>query len=134
VAWKIIEPGHWKATVALEESQVSIAKDGQLTFRESLLRSVGISDLAVLLSDPDTLRLAIRRPKEHEIARAVRVCVVRGVKSRDTGRRTVRATRGFHALCLDPKACVGRMELAIKDQTILLNLAHIEMGKGDAVE
>ena len=134
MAWKTIEPGQWKATVALEESQVSITKDGQLTFRESLLKSVGIGDFATLMADPDTLRLGLRRPKEHELAGAVRVSVVRGAQKRDTGRRTVRGTRGFHALCLDPQVCVGRLELTIKDQTLILNLAHIELGKGDAVE
>ena len=68
MAWKTIEPGQWKATVALEESQVSITKDGQLTFRESLLKSVGIGDFATLMADPDTLRLGLDKAKADGLA------------------------------------------------------------------
>lgn len=134
MSWEVIARGEWKAGAALEESQCAIAKDGTLTFRESLLKSVGIDEFATLLADTATLRIGIRAPREHELARAVRVTVVRGAQKRDTGRRAVRGTRAFHALCLESAACAGRIELATKDRILILNLAHIEMGKGDDAE
>ena len=134
MAWELIPRGEWKSVASLEESQCAIAKDGTLTFRESLLKSVGIDQFAVLLADTATLRIGLRAPKEHELPRAVRVHVVRGAQKRDTGRRSLRGTRAFHAICLESAACAGRIELAIKERTLILNLAHIELGKGDAVE
>jgi hypothetical protein len=131
MSWKVIERGVWRPGVPLEESQVAILRDGSLVFRVELLKSVGIGEFATLMADPDTLRIGLRAPKEHEIPRAVRVTVVRGHENKDTGRRSVRGARAFHALCLDPKVCAGRMELAIKEKLLLLNLVNVEMSKGD---
>ncbi len=134
MSWKLIERGTFGATPPLEEGWVAIHMDGALTLRADDLASVGIEQFAAVLCDPGTLRIAVRKPKEHEFARATAVGVVRGKAGKDTGRRTIRATRAFRELCLDSRACAGRIELTTKDDLLILNLAGFEFDKGESAD
>lgn len=133
MSWQLIERGEWCKGTPLEEGTVAILSDGRLVFRREDLQVIGVTDCAALLADTSTLRLGVRRPKEHEVARAVRVQTVTSGKGADTGRRSILATRAFKALGLTSKACAGRVELTVKEDSLLIiNLAGIEFnGNGD---
>jgi hypothetical protein len=130
--WTVIERGEWAPAKPLDEGCARVLGDGSLKFRVEDLALVGIVDTAMLLSDEGNLRLAVRRPTEAEVDRAMSVRPVMRKKGRDSGTRQITAARGFKALGLDPKSCVGTLTLLIKDDTILiLNLADIGFEKGE---
>jgi hypothetical protein len=128
--WNFVEKGHWLAQAPLEKGWAAIGRDGTLTFTATDLRNIEAESVCAVVVDPDTIRVAVRRPKEHEIARAMTVSIVRGHKNRDTGRRAVHGIRAFKALGIDPKTCAGRVELTIKgDDLLILNLGQFALGK-----
>jgi hypothetical protein len=130
--WTLTERGEWQALKALEAGDVRVLRDGSLKFRVEDLALVGISAKAVLLADEGNLRLAVRRPTEAEGDQAMSVRLVSRHNGGDSGVRQITAARGFKALGLDPKSCVGTLTLLIKDDTILiLNLAEIGFEKGE---
>jgi hypothetical protein len=128
MGFQVIEPGHWKTPDPLAEGEVSVNKEGRIIFRREDLTEAGIEGFCVLLADPMTLRIAVRKPREGEAGRSLVVSTIKGHKDRDSGRRAVNAARGIKALKLDPAACAGRYTLMTKDELLILGLANAEFG------
>jgi hypothetical protein len=108
---------------ALEKGQASISRSGDGTFRVQDLELAGIKNYAVVLADKETLRLAVRAPRDNERLDSVAVGIVRkGAAKVDAGRRRIRLARGIKHLDLTPEAVAGRFDLLAKDDLLILPL------------
>ena len=134
MGFEIVERGLWKAAEALKPGQVSIGSNGHLTFLAEDLALVGVSDLATVLCDTGTLRIALRPPRDGEGEKAMTVQVVKNHKGLDGGRRAVNCSRAFKRLALDVRVCVGRLNATTHDDLVIVNLTDIELGPADKKE
>jgi len=111
----IVEPGKWQSPDPLPKGWASLAKSGRLRLYASDLQAAGIKDRAVLLSDRDTWRIALRaaRDDERERSKPIAICTT-GKTKRDTGRRQLMIARAVRTLGLEVEKCSGRFELMRK--------------------
>ena len=128
MGFEVVPRGEWLPGSRLPDGECSIGASGHLTFRKEDLALVQIVDAAVVVVDVMTLRLAIRKPRDHEARTAMMVGVVADHKKCDSGRRIISATRAIKRLSLTARAVRGRYPLTTKDDLLIINLADAELG------
>lgn len=129
MSFRILDKGEFGLKEALPEGFCSIDRGGTVRFHKEDLALVGIEDVAVLLTDELTLRIAIRRPKPNEGRQAYRIAPAMwgGKKGgKDLGRRQLLLKRALREIRIDPEAAAGRYELTTKDDMLIISLAGIE--------
>jgi hypothetical protein len=127
MGFEIVKPGELASFDAIEEGQVSISRSGDATFRREDLDLVKIGAYAIVLADPETLRLAVRAPRDNERLESVAVGVItKGKEKKDAGRRRIRLTRAIKRLDLTCEAVAGRFDLLAKDDLIIIPLIGMD--------
>lgn len=117
----------------IPEGFVSIDKGGTARFHTEDLELVGIDGAAIVLVDETTLRIALRKPREGEEARAYRVAPVRCGSKVDPARRQLMLRSALNEIRVDPKRAAGRYELRTKDDLLIVGLADIAGDKQEQV-
>jgi len=100
----------------------SIDKRGCLRCHTKDLKKVGISDTAVILIDDETMRIALRAPRDGEGSIAIKVSTVGTGSSKQPERRQMNLAGAIHQLKLEPADVAGREEFLFKDGLAILNL------------
>ncbi|MEW6253921.1 MAG: hypothetical protein AB1716_25020 [Planctomycetota bacterium] len=100
---------------ALKPDEVTLRADGAMLMHREALERAGITDRAVLMADGETLRLALRAPRDGEAQIAARVQVLKK-RGADQGRRLVQVVRPLRELALEPKAARGRYRFELKHE------------------
>lgn len=132
--FEIVERGTWGPGPPLESGQCAIGADGRALFRREDLQLVRIDDLAIVLADTSTLRIAVRAPRDGEQKRAMQVGIVKTDKGADSGKRAISIARALKRLALEVRACRGRLDLVTKEDLLILNLAGMEFDRDDAAD
>jgi hypothetical protein len=109
---------------AMPEGVCSIDGAGAALFHKSDLELVDIADQAAILADPDTLRIAVRKPRaDDDPAAIVRVTIITNKRGAPTGRAKIPVGATIRECGLTAKAARGRYDLATKDDLIIVALA-----------
>ncbi len=119
MSFEIVARGVFGCLPPILEGECSIDRGGKLTLLASDLLESSIDREAVLMSDPELMRIALRPVREGEQRLAVKISpLLRG--RTDSGRRTVNVARAIKRCGLDPKACAGRYELLGKSDLLIV--------------
>jgi hypothetical protein len=113
VGFEVLPRGERTFAERLPEGACSLSKNGKLTLRKGDLALARISEAAIVLADPGTLRIALRAPRPDEAALAMRVGLM-GKKNQKDPRYGVSVARAVKAVGLTLAAAAGRYELATK--------------------
>ena len=130
MSFKMLEKRSF-STDPIPEGFMSIDKGGTARFHTDDLELAGIDDTAIVLVDESTLRIALRKPRDGEEARAYRVAPVRSGSKVDPARRQMLLRSALNELRIEPRNAAGRYELRTKDDLLIVSLADIE---GDGKE
>lgn len=95
----------------LPAGMCSLVKSGALHLAASDVEAAKIGGRCVVLADPDTLRIALRRVRSGEEDGAATVRVEKNKLGKDTGRRSVNVGRAIVRLALEPQNVAGRYPL-----------------------
>jgi len=127
MSFEIVEPGRFAPADPLQEGQCSVSKAGKLTLRSADLDKVGVTHCAVVLADRGNLRIALRAVRDGEQQSSIAVTVIGNHKGKDTGRRSLSATRALGVPGVKPEAAAGRYDLAMHgdgpEALLIVNLA-----------
>ncbi|GMU22836.1 MAG: hypothetical protein AMXMBFR13_29200 [Phycisphaerae bacterium] len=126
MSFKEYVPKEMTMQAPLEEGFASIDKNGTGRFHTEDLGLVGIGDLAVVMTDEITMRLALRAARQEEGRKALRVTMVHYGKKPRPDRRSIRLSGAIREMNLEPRSVAGRYKLTTKENLIIINLAEDE--------
>jgi hypothetical protein len=123
LAFEIVEPGTFNFAEPLAVGQCSISKAGRLSCRAEDVRAVGIGHYAIVMADGQTMRVALRVPRDGEQPKSAALTITtagKGAKKHDAGRRNVLIMRALRRLGVTPEAVAGRYALSQHDGSLLI--------------
>jgi len=120
MSFEVYTPVRGLSLRSIQPHQASIAKSGVLALNVADLKAAQITDKAVILIDPKTRRIALRRARDGELD--TMAVTVYG-RPKGTTRRITAFKGVLLALGIDPAQAAGRYELTAHDDLLVLNLA-----------
>jgi hypothetical protein len=128
VPFEVVAKKTFRLPEPLAEDAISIQRSAVATLRLEPLAMIGVTDRAVVLADPELMRIGIRRPTEDEADIAFAVHTLRSKAGKDSRRRHVNLTPAIRRLGIEPREVGGRYTLMSVEATLFVTLTDMSTG------
>jgi hypothetical protein len=111
MSFEIVEAGTFRAVEPLSEGECSVSRNGTMTARAEDLATIGVTNYAIILADPETLRIGLRGVRDGEQMKSVAASMIKRKSGTETGRRRMNISQALKRLNVTAEAIAGRYTL-----------------------